>query len=63
MWAGKRCINIYLLLLKTLLWKEVGHFFRTAYPHRNHVTTHFIRASLFFDALWSPDLLALICDV
>ena len=32
--------NIYLLLLKTSVWKEVRHFFRTVYPNRNHVTTH-----------------------
>ena len=32
--------NIYLLLLKTSVWKEVCHFFRTVYPNRNHVTTH-----------------------
>ena len=31
--------NLYLLLLKTSLWKEVGHFFRTVYPNKNHVTT------------------------
>ena len=32
--------NIYLLLLKTSVWKEVRHFFRTVYSNRNHVTTH-----------------------
>ena len=32
--------NIYLLLLKTSVWKEVRHFFRTVHPNRNHVTTH-----------------------
>ena len=32
--------NLYLLLLKTSLWKEVRHFFRTLYPNKNHVTTH-----------------------
>ena len=32
--------NIYLLLLKTSVLKEVRHFFRTVYPNRNHVTTH-----------------------
>ena len=32
--------NIYLLLLKTSVWKEVRHFYRTVYPNRNHVTTH-----------------------
>ena len=32
--------NIYLLLLKTSVWKEVRHFFRTVYPNRNLVTTH-----------------------
>ena len=37
---GKTRRNIYLLLLKTSLWKEVRHFFRTVYPNRSHVTTH-----------------------
>ena len=32
--------NIYLLLLKASVWKEVRHFFRTVYPNRNHMTTH-----------------------
>ena len=32
--------NLYLLLLKTSLWKEVHHFFRTLYSNRNQVTTH-----------------------
>ena len=63
MGAGKWCVtfcvkikktrrNIYLLLLKTSVWKEVRHFFRTVYPNRNHVTTHpvlgyFVARSIF----------------
>ena len=51
MWDGKGCItfwvkmkktqrNLYLLSLKTSLWKRSRTFFRTVYPSKNHVTTH-----------------------
>ena len=32
--------NLYLLSLKTSLWKRNRTFFSTVYPSKNHVTTH-----------------------
>ena len=32
--------NLYLLLLKTSLWKRSRPFFRTVYPNRSHMTTY-----------------------